>query len=345
MKLSQKVCDEFLPGKSITKISHLGSGRMGSVYKVTFDKEESLCVKILPKNHYTKSQDSDGWKCAYNHFNFNFQSHEDNKYFYFTTPYFEGQLFHYAIHYDLKTRFEIIKNLIKATKDIHQKGLIHRDLKCNNIIIDKENRVYIIDFGRSVSVFKFPNSKASAYIPDLQLPNQSIITSNIKRIFQPYTAPEYFQKHYHNGSNIGFRSDYYSIAQLCRFLIPEYYYLADEVLYTDGLDRNTAFGNFCKKIDETFRDNVFNPKFYESDNSYFKEFRTVFRKIIFFIRQILDRLFKLAFRFVASQTIKQIQPAIRYHACHDISSNFFKLDKPNLSGTNLTSSLPNYAVR
>ncbi|MEN9916213.1 MAG: hypothetical protein RLY40_145 [Pseudomonadota bacterium] len=100
MKLSPKVCDELLPGKSITNIIHLGSGKMGCVYKVNFDDEQSICVKILTKNHYTKSQDSDGWKCAYEDLDFKFRSHEDTKYFYFTIPYFEGHPFHWAIQYD-----------------------------------------------------------------------------------------------------------------------------------------------------------------------------------------------------------------------------------------------------
>lgn len=339
MKLSTQVCNQLFPDQLVEKVSHLGSGRMGSVYKVTLNNGEILCVKILTLGHTTKLQDCNGWKLAYGHLDFNFKTGKDNQYFYFTIPYFEGQLFHYAIHYDLKTRFEIIKNLIKATKDIHQKGLIHRDLKCNNIIIDKENKVYIIDFGRSVSVFKFPNRKASAYIPDLQLPNQSTITSNIKRIFQPYTAPEYFQKHYHNGSIIGFRSDYYSIAQLCRFLIPEYSYLADETIHTDGIDRNTVFAKFSDQIDDILKENIGNPKFYESNNSYCKEFRAVNKRINFFISAILQRLFSLTFQSPDSSPKK--------NRCNKHQTSvFFKLDKPNSLDTNFASSLPQkrYAV-
>ena len=259
MKLSPQVCNQLFPEQLVEKISHLASGRMGSVYKVTLKSGESLCVKILTKDHTTKQQDNSGWKLAYEHLNFDFKCYEDNKYFYFTTPYFKGKLFHYTNQYSLKSRFQIIQSLIKAIIDIHNKGLIHRDLKCNNIIIDKDE-AYIVDFGRSVNILDPSNGKASGYIFELQLPKQGTIPSNIRRIFQHYTAPEYFKKHYYNGSTIGFRSDYYSIAQLFRFLIPEYSYLADEVLYTEGLDRNTAFGNFSKKIDETLKDNCSNRK-------------------------------------------------------------------------------------
>lgn len=293
-----QVCKELFPAKEIAKISHLDSGRMGSVYKVTFNNpEESICVKVLTKDHVTKQQDSDGWKLAYEHLGFDFKSYEDTQYFYFTIPYFEGQLFHCAIQYSLKARLEIIHNLIKATADIHSKGLIHRDLKCNNIIVNERagNKVNIIDFGRSVNVFNSSNGKASAYIQDLHLPGQGTIPSNIRRIFQPYTAPEYFKKHYYKGSNIGFRSDYYSIAQLFRFLVPEYSYLADEILHTEGLDRNAAFSEFSDQINNILRRDNSNPKFFESDKPFSEKF-TLYKKIIFFIRQILDRLFNRTFQ-------------------------------------------------
>lgn len=297
MKLSLKVLNELLPGKSISKIHHLGSGRMGSVYRVSFDNEESICVKILTKNHYTKSPDSDGWKCAYEHFNFKFRCHEDNKYFYFTTPYFEGQPFHYAIQYNLISRFQIIQNLIKAITDIHRKGIIHRDLTCNNIIINKEaNQVNIIDFGRSVNAFNLHSSNTvKEYIHNLQLPGQSTTTSNIRRVFQPYTAPEHFRKYYNNNSTIGFRSDYYSIAQLFKLLIPEYSHLVNKILITEGIDRNAAFAEFCEKINEIIEKNIDNSKFYEHENNYSNIYFFV-KRIIFFIKEIFYRIFNLVFQ-------------------------------------------------
>jgi serine/threonine protein kinase len=298
MKLSPQVCNELFPTKTVDKISHLGSGRMGSVYKVTFDNEESLCVKILTKNHSTKQQDSDGWKLAYDHQNFDFKSYEDNQYFYFTTPYFKGDLFHCASQYSLKSRFEIIQNLIKAIILIHSKGLIHRDLTCNNIIIDKviKNKVNIIDFGRSVNAFTLCTSNSAVnYIQNLQLPRQGTTIANIRRIGQPYTAPEHFRKHCNNNSSIGFRSDYYSIAQLFRFLIPEYSYLADKVLLTEGIDRNAAFSEFSDQIDSMLTKNKDNPEFNKPDNSFSNKF-ILYKKIIFFIREILVRLFNLTFQ-------------------------------------------------
>jgi serine/threonine protein kinase len=339
MKFSPKVCSELFPGKSISKISHLGSGRMGNVYKVELDNDETLCIKVLAKADRTKIQDSTGWKLAYSSQNFDFKFCEDNQNFFFTIPYFEGELFHSASQYNLKSRFQIIQNLIKATADMHSKGLIHRDLKCNNIIINKEaeNKVSIIDFGRSVDVFSLHKSRSvTDYIQNLQLPGQGATSSNIRRIFQPYTAPEYFRKQYNNNSIIGFRSDYYSIAQLFRFLIPEYSYLADKILHTEGIDRNAAFSEFSSKIDNALMDNKFNPSFYETNNSYYA-LGAFYRKIIFFIRQILDRLFTLTFQS-SDPTPKH---TVECNNHKNITLRFFKRDKKNSRETNLAGSLPN----
>lgn len=290
MKLSPKICNELLPEKSITKIIHLGSGKMGCVYKVTFDDEQSICVKILTKNHYTKSQDSEGWKCAYKDLDFKFQSLEDSTYFYFTIPYFEGQPFHYAIQYNLKSRFQIIQNLIIAIADIHKKEIIHRDLTCNNIIINKDgNKVNIIDFGRSFNIASSILNKPE-FIQNLQLPEKKIIPDNIKIFFQPYTAPEYFKNY--NASTVDFHLDYYSVAQLFKFLIPEYSYLANEVISTEGSDRNNAFENFSKKIDDVLRLNESNPNFNEPDKAYY-EVIILYKRLIFFIKEIFCRLFNL----------------------------------------------------
>jgi serine/threonine protein kinase len=343
MKLSPQVCNELFSGKSVDKISHLGSGKMGSVYKVELNNGETLCIKVLAKTDSTKIQDSSAWKLAYSGQNFDFRYYEDKQKFFFTIPYFKGELFHCATQYCLRSRFQIIQNLIKAATDIHSKGLIHRDLKCSNIIINKEagNKVNIIDFGRSVNVFQSSkinkekiHEKAVADIYALQLPGQGTASSNIKRIFQPYTAPEYFKKHCYNGSTIGFRSDYYSIAQLFRFLIPEYSYLADDVLQTEGSDRNAAFAEFSSKIDNTLMDNKFNPRFYEINNSDY-EFGAFYRKITFFIRQVPDRLFDLIF----PSSNPTLEHTVERNDHKNIPLVLFKRNKRNSIDTHVTSSL------
>ena len=42
---------------------------------------------------------------------------------------------------------ELMKPILYSLIKIHQEGLLHRDISPDNIIIDKENKAYLIDFG------------------------------------------------------------------------------------------------------------------------------------------------------------------------------------------------------
>ena len=44
----------------------------------------------------------------------------------------------------------IIKQLVEAVKFCHEKGIIHRDIKLENIMIDEKYNIKLIDFGLSV---------------------------------------------------------------------------------------------------------------------------------------------------------------------------------------------------
>ena len=46
-----------------------------------------------------------------------------------------------------KTARIIFKQLINSIKFIHSKGIIHRDIKLDNILIDLNNTIKICDFG------------------------------------------------------------------------------------------------------------------------------------------------------------------------------------------------------
>lgn len=48
---------------------------------------------------------------------------------------------------DFKERMKIVLELAKAIGELHAKGIYHRDLKPENVIVTKENKVAIIDFG------------------------------------------------------------------------------------------------------------------------------------------------------------------------------------------------------
>jgi len=44
---------------------------------------------------------------------------------------------------------QIASYLIRVLQNIHGRGIVHRDLKPQNIMLDRDSRLYIIDYGIS----------------------------------------------------------------------------------------------------------------------------------------------------------------------------------------------------
>ena len=46
-----------------------------------------------------------------------------------------------------ETKFDIANRLVKAVIFLHSYSIMHRDIKASNVLIDKDNKIYLIDFG------------------------------------------------------------------------------------------------------------------------------------------------------------------------------------------------------
>ncbi len=153
-----KAVPEQIPGYQI--IGKLGKGAMAVVYKakqVSLDR--IVAIKILPKQfsenpEYVTRFYKEGKAAAkLNHNNIvqAIDVGEAGGYHYFVMEYVEGKTLYEDLAageiFSEQEALDIVIQVAKALKHAHDNGLIHRDVKPKNIMINKEGVVKLADMG------------------------------------------------------------------------------------------------------------------------------------------------------------------------------------------------------
>jgi serine/threonine-protein kinase len=153
-----KALPEQIPGYQI--IGKLGKGAMAVVYKakqVSLDR--IVAIKILPKRfsenpEYVTRFYKEGKAAAkLNHNNIvqAIDVGEAGGYHYFVMEYVEGKTLYEDLAagkiFSEQEALDIVIQVAKALKHAHDNGLIHRDVKPKNIMINKEGVVKLADMG------------------------------------------------------------------------------------------------------------------------------------------------------------------------------------------------------
>jgi serine/threonine protein kinase/tetratricopeptide (TPR) repeat protein len=140
-------------------IEKLGEGGMGEVYLAEDLKlERKVAIKFLPQ-HLTKDKENverfereAKAAAALNHPNIVtiYEIAEDDNQTFIVMEYIDGESLRDKINRGISNLDEIIslcKQICEGLQEAHKAGIVHRDIKPENILIDKNDRVKILDFG------------------------------------------------------------------------------------------------------------------------------------------------------------------------------------------------------
>ncbi|MDH4272207.1 MAG: protein kinase [Candidatus Aminicenantes bacterium] len=141
-------------------IEELGRGGMGRVYKVYDQKiKEVIGLKLIHPEISVNSQAIDRFrnelryarKIGHRHVGRMFDLGEQDSQYYITMEYVEGENLKSFIrrsgHLTPKKAISLAKEVCEGLSEAHRLGVIHRDMKPQNIMIDREGSARIMDFG------------------------------------------------------------------------------------------------------------------------------------------------------------------------------------------------------
>ena len=183
-------------------IEEIGKGGMGRVYKVD-DKQikEKVAIKLLKSeiaaDEKTIERFRNEIKLARKITHKNVcRMHDLNKEeetYYITMEYVDGEdlkvLIHQTGKLTIETAVSIAKQICEGLAEAHRLGVIHRDLKPQNIMVDKSGNACIMDFGIA----------------------RSLEGKGITRAGMMIGTPEYMSPEQVEGKEVDQRSDIYSL--------------------------------------------------------------------------------------------------------------------------------------
>ena len=169
-------------------LEELGKGGMGEVYRVKDEKlDEEMALKVLKPEiavnkdmiERFKNELKFARKIAHRKVCKMYDLNEEEETPYITMEYVKGEdLKNYIRKKERLTEEEVIdiaKQVCEGLAEAHELGVVHRDLKPQNIMIDKKNNAKVMDFGiaRSVETSGVTKSGVMIGTPDYMSPEQA----------------------------------------------------------------------------------------------------------------------------------------------------------------------------
>ena len=185
-------------------LSLLGSGGMGTVYRA-HDRilDETVALKVLRLDlaraagmaRRFRSEIKLARKVSHRNVCRIYDYGEDGQHVYISMEFVDGVELHHRVRgrgMPAEEGFEVAIQLTKGLQAVHDVGIIHRDLKSSNVMVDSKGLVRLMDFGI-----------AKRWIADGQ------ITGTM--VGQIMGTPEYMSPEQARGHPVDFRGDIYSL--------------------------------------------------------------------------------------------------------------------------------------
>ncbi len=219
---------EFAPGTVLGNryeiLALLGQGGMGAVYKARDTELDRLvALKIIRPELTTNPEILKRFKqelilarqVTHRNVIRIFDLGQADGFKFITMEYLEGQDLRVVLREKVKLTPEaaarVILQICRALEAAHGEGVIHRDLKPQNIMLDANGRAYVMDFGIA----------RSAYLPGMTQTGALVGT------------PEYMSPEQAKGEKLGERSDLFSLGViLYELVIGQSPYYSDTPLAT-----------------------------------------------------------------------------------------------------------------
>lgn len=169
-------------------IEELGSGGMGKVYKAVDTRiNEKIALKLIKPEISSDKKTLERFgnelklarKIAHKNVGKMFDINEEQGTHYITMEYVSGQdlkgLIRQSGQLAIGTSLSITKQICEGLLEAHKVGVIHRDLKPNNIMIDRDGQIRILDFGIARSLKEKGITGAGVMIgtPEYMSPEQA----------------------------------------------------------------------------------------------------------------------------------------------------------------------------
>ena len=196
-------------------VRRLGAGGMGEVYRATDTTlNRDVALKVLPTELAGSQERLERFQrealtlAALDHPNIVhiYSVESDANIHFLTMQLVRGRSLAELIPedgFDFDRFFELAIPLADALRAAHEKGVIHRDLKPDNVMVDEEGRVKILDFG--LAKLKLPDFGEA----DRELPTQAMTQEGLVLGTVPYMSPEQVQ-----GRPVDHRTDLFSFGIL-----------------------------------------------------------------------------------------------------------------------------------